>query len=1014
MDFTFQDNSGFIWFGTSEGLTRFDGIEYQNFTTADSLYTNEISALFQDSSGVFWIGHTSGEITTGTPGKFRKWMPEEGLPKQKITTFFIDNESNIWFGTAGEGVYYYNHKRVYNINKEDGLSDNYIYKISQDDKNRIWIATDYGLNIYDQKENSFIQISMKYGLPDNIVKDFCFIDSSRVLIGMEDEGLVILNLTDTSFTPLLTEQFGSLNNFIVRNNEIWVSTKKAGIIFLSKDNDSYNVRQFTNNEGLLTNRTNHIFIDREENIWITSRKGVVQSPSSILSFLDKSDGLNVSNIYNYIIDAKNTSWIATENGVFLMNRDGSINNTTNEFVINNALSGKAFISIYQDTKGYIWLGTYGYGVFRISPDRLKVENFTTENGLGNNNIISITGKDELVVFSTLGGGISTYQYNLAKRFKTKNVSSGLPSNYVYSSFIDSKNRIWLAMDGGLAFIENDKVISISKLADLNITKFYGITQDRKQNIWISTASQGIIRYNNDTIKIFNTNIGLHSNAYLSILYDGVDKIVLVSQSGIDLLNINDETLSFYGNDFGLNNFEPTLNAIFQDNNSNIWITGKKSILKYNTTRSYNQKTKPQILLTNKKVYFDTIPEGKTVFKFKQNHFTFDFISLWYSAPERVLYRYKLINYDLDWSTPNNIKSVTYSNLIPGEYTFKLQATNETGEWYETENTSFSFKIRPPFWQTWWFISIGIISLIGFVYFIIIYRTRSLEKAKDELEEEVKNRTAKIQLQKEEIEAQRDEIEKKNKDTIDSILYASRIQTAVIPPLNDLTNVFKDVFVLNKPRDIVSGDFYWFSRRENLIFLAAADCTGHGVPGAFMSMLGIASLNEIVNSNDCQRDASFILTSLRDKIKASLRQEGKIGEAKDGMDMAFCVIDMENMKLSYAGAYNPLWLIRSGELIPYPADKMPIGVHLGAKSEFKNNMIDLKADDRFYIFSDGYIDQFGGENGRKFLKKNFKTLLLDIHTHSFSEQKEILDVTLEKWKGQKYHQIDDILVIGFKI
>lgn len=1012
--FTYQDNSGFIWFGTSEGLTRFDGIEYENFTTADSLCTNEISALIQDSSGIFWIGHTTGEITTGTPGNFRKWMPEEGLPKQQITTFFIDNESNIWFGTAGEGVYYFNRKRIYNINNDDGLSDNFIYKINQDDKNRIWVATDNGLNIYEKKEASFIQISMKDGLLDNIVKDFHFIDSSRVLIGMEDEGLTVLNLTDTSFTPPVTWEFGSLNNFTIHNNDIWISTKNKGFILLSKQSNSYYARQFTINEGLLTNRTHHVFVDREENIWIASKNGAVQSPSSILSFLGKSDGLNVSNIYNYIIDSKNTSWIATGNGVFLMNKDEKDNNITTEFAVSKELIGKTFISIYQDAKGYIWLGTYGYGVFRISPDHSKVENFTTDNGLGNNNVISITGKDERVVFSTLGGGVSIYQYNSAEIFKTKNVNSGLPSNYVYSSFIDSKNRIWLAMDGGLAFIENDKVISISKLADLNITKFYGITQDNKQNIWVTTASQGIIRYKNDSIKIFNTNNGLHSNAYASILYDGIDKIVLVSESGIDLLNINDHTLSFYGKEFGFIDFKPALNAVFQDNNSNIWITGKNTILIYNTTRSYNQKTRPQILITNKKVYFDPIPEGQTVFGFKQNHFTFDFIGLWYRAPERVLYRHKLINYDLDWSRPNNIKSVTYSNLAPGEYTFQLQVTNETGEWYETENTSFTFKIRLPIWKRWWFISIGFVALIGLVYFIIIYRTRALEKAKDELEQEVKKRTAEILAQKEEIETQRDEIEIKNKGIIDSIQYASRIQTAVIPPLNDLTNVFKDAFVLNKPRDIVSGDFYWFARRENLIFLAAADCTGHGVPGAFMSMLGIASLNDVVNSNDCRYDSSVVLNRLREKIKTSLRQEGKSGEAKDGMDIAFCIIDLQNMKLSYAGAYNPLWLIRDGELIPYPADKMPIGVYLGDKNEFKNNIIDLKPNDRFYIFSDGYIDQFGGDNGRKFFKKNFKSLLLDVHTHNFSKQREILDETIEKWRGQKYHQIDDILVIGFQI
>jgi ligand-binding sensor domain-containing protein/serine phosphatase RsbU (regulator of sigma subunit) len=1013
VNFTYQDNTGFIWFGTSEGLVRFDGLEYKNFTIADSLYTNEITALVQDTSGKFWVGHSSGEISIGTPHKFQKWMPEEGLPKQQINNLFVDNKNNIWFGTAGEGIYYYNHRRVYNLNTDDGLSDNFIYKIKQDSNNRYWIATDYGLNIYDKSSRKFTLISMKDGLPDNIVKDFYFIDSSHVLLGMEDEGLTILNLNDTSFTSPVDWQFGSINNFILHKNEIWISTKRKGIVLLTKNNGSYFTRQFTKKEGLINNRTNHITIDREENIWITSKKGVVQNPSSILSFLDKNDGLNVTNIYDFLIDSKNTFWIASEQGIYLMAKDDKGENIINERIISEELIGKSFVSIYEDPKGYIWLGTYGYGVFRIYPNHTKIENFTTENGLGNNNVISITGKDDIIVFSTLGGGISLFDYSGDNSIITKNVDSGLPSNYVYSSFIDSKNRIWLAMDGGLAYISNNEIVTLDKLNEYNITETFGITEDSEQSIWITTASNGIIKYKNDSITFFTTENNLHSNAYTSILYDGRDKIVLVSESGIDLLNIHDNSISFYGKEFGFNEFEPVLNAIFQDQNKNIWITGKNAILKYNTSKSYTKKTKPLLFFTSKKVYFDPIPKNKIVFNHNQNHFTFDYIGLWYKAPERILYRYKLTNYDLDWSKPNNIKTVTYSNLAAGEYTFQLQVTNETGEWFDSEQTTYSFKIRPPFWKTWWFISISIVFLISFVYFIIIYRTRALEKAKDELEEEVRKRTAKIQHQKEEIEAQRDEIEKKNEDIVDSIQYASRIQTAVIPRLDDITNIFSDAFVLNKPRNIVSGDFYWLAHRDNLTFLAVADCTGHGVPGAFMSMLGIASLNEIVSNVDCQCDAGYVLDKLRDKIKKSLRQEGKIGETKDGMDIAFCIIDTEKMELNYAGAYNPLIQIRDSEMIDHKADKMPIGVHISDSNNFRNKKIKIKPNDRFYAFSDGYVDQFGGEKGRKFLSKKFKELLLTIHHQNFSEQKNILEETIEKWKGN-LDQIDDILVIGFKI
>lgn len=1013
--FTYQDTDGYIWFGTTEGLLCYDGTDYRKFTVKDSLYQNEISALIQDTANNFWIGHTTGEISFGKPGGFEKWFPEEGLPKKEITTFYIDNENNVWFGTAGEGAYYFNFKRnrLYNINTDDGLSDNYIYKIKQDSANNFWIATDYGLNIYNKKEREFSIISMKDGLPDNIVKDFCFVDANHILVGMEDEGLTILNLNDTTFSFPINWQFGSINNFVFLHENIWISTKRKGIIELEKNNGSYFSRQFSRNEGLFTSRTNNIFLDREENLWVTAKRGVIQSASGVLTFLDNNDGLDLKNLYNFIIDDNNTYWIAAEDGLYYMIKDERGRNILKEYYINPELKGKTFTSLYQDLNKNIWFGTYGYGVFKMSGDQDDVINITSENGLGNNNIISITGKNDKVIFSTLGGGISIYDYQNPDTLITFNSKSGLVSNYVYCSYIDESDRLWIAMDGGLAYIQNNTVYDIEKLNELNITEIYGITGDRNNNIWITTASQGIVKYNSDTLVIFNEESGLHSLAYSNIIFDGKDKILLTSESGIDLLDVNTNTISYYGEEFGFKDFDPILNAIYRDKNDNIWITGRNSILKYNTYEFYHQITKPKILITSKKNFFDDIPNDKYTFSYNKNHFTFEYIGLWFKAPEQIKYRYKLENYDLDWSQPNQLKSITYSNLAPGSYTFKVQVTNETGNWFDGKDNSYEFLIRPPFWQTWWFISASIVSLIGLVWFIIVYRTRALERAKDELEEEVKKRTAKIQLQKEEIEAQRDEIEKKNEDILDSIQYASRIQTAVIPPLFDLTSVFKDAFVLNKPRDIVSGDFYWFARRDNLIFIAAADCTGHGVPGAFMSMLGIASLNEIVNSVDCQCDSAYILNRLRDKIKVSLRQEGKIGEAKDGMDIAFCIIDLQNMEISYAGAYNPLLLIRDNELSEFKADKMPIGIHLNDKKNFKNHKIALKPNDRFYLFSDGYVDQFGGEKGRKFLSKNFKNLLLENHQKDFSDQHDILEETITSWMGN-HHQIDDMLVIGFKI
>ena len=267
-----------------------------------------------------------------------------------------------------------------------------------------------------------------------------------------------------------------------------------------------------------------------------------------------------------------------------------------------------------------------------------------------------------------------------------------------------------------------------------------------------------------------------------------------------------------------------------------------------------------------------------------------------------------------------------------------------------------------------------------------------------------------------ITKQKDVIEKQKEEITDSIRYAKRIQTAVLPPHKIITESLPDHFVLFKPKDIVSGDFYWMKKLNGFTVIAAVDCTGHGVPGAFMSMLGIAFLNEIVRKIEVTK-ACDVLNEMRYQIKTTLRQEGKEGEAKDGMDIALCVIDHKNMKLQFSGAYNPLYLYRKNAegfvLNEVKADRMPIGIYVNEKESFTNHEIKLQKDDSFYIFSDGYADQIGGKNNRKFMTKNFKKLLLEIQGNSMPEQKEKLETTITDWM-QDEEQVDDILIIGIKI
>jgi serine phosphatase RsbU (regulator of sigma subunit) len=303
----------------------------------------------------------------------------------------------------------------------------------------------------------------------------------------------------------------------------------------------------------------------------------------------------------------------------------------------------------------------------------------------------------------------------------------------------------------------------------------------------------------------------------------------------------------------------------------------------------------------------------------------------------------------------------------------------------------------------------LVSFLGYY----IYRGYKIKKeANIRLEE--KNRT--ISMQKDEIEqqrdlaaAQRDQIAYQKKHITDSIMYAKRIQTALIPSLELFSDKLEH-FVLYKPLAIVSGDFYWVSSQGNKQVIIVADCTGHGVPGAFMSMLGVALLNEIVNGKHILMPDQ-IIENLRQGVIKSLNQVAEEESIKDGMDISVCVVDFDNSILWYAGANNPIYLIRGGELIHYRPDKMPAAIHY-RMNPFTLHKIELQKGDAFYMFSDGFSDQFGGPNQKKFMSVQLKEILVKITGQPMLKQAEILNDIFEKWRGDS-PQVDDVTFIGVR-
>ncbi|MCD6557181.1 MAG: SpoIIE family protein phosphatase, partial [Bacteroidales bacterium] len=432
-------------------------------------------------------------------------------------------------------------------------------------------------------------------------------------------------------------------------------------------------------------------------------------------------------------------------------------------------------------------------------------------------------------------------------------------------------------------------------------------------------------------------------------------------------------------------------------------------------------------LTNIKDFNGNSLTKTSYLKLKNNY---NRVTVFLSAPGYLKKGFVSYFYGIDVSSNNEFITTRnpyfpITKLSPGKHVLSIYAVNSLNE--KSETLKVIIHVTPPIWQTTWFI------IAVFSIFLILVslglsaffrkKQRKIKEYNEILELKVKERTSEIEKQNQliqnqnlEIYEQYKKIDYQNKEITGSIRYAGKIQRAALSDTGIYSKYVSELFILYKPRDIVSGDFYWISESKNKLLIAAVDCTGHGVPGGFLSMLGISFLNEIVKEIGKTHEkilAADILNELRKKIITTLSTHGE-EERKDGMDMSLAIIDKENMQLNFAGANNPSYILRDSKIAKIEADRMPVGSNKKLNDiPFKNKYLTLKTNDCIYLFSDGFADQFGGKFLKKFNSRRFREMLLHIHSHPMAKQEEMVDKILDKWKGNS-EQIDDILLIGIKI
>jgi serine phosphatase RsbU (regulator of sigma subunit) len=567
---------------------------------------------------------------------------------------------------------------------------------------------------------------------------------------------------------------------------------------------------------------------------------------------------------------------------------------------------------------------------------------------------------------------------------------------IYSIVSTDDNTVWAGSDDAVFKLSfTDLSSSVSSIP-------YSIKSDLPQRY--------IIRYVNDTVFLFTLSGVSYFDKSLDSFKDYKKKYAnigsrmryMLSQPEIPWIKTEDEwdnigsAGNIANNDKALLKILDNLNSIYTDKN-HLWIVSGDNLL-YRIVRNKIPSIKTDIDLfirsiSNAKGLY--IKLSDIVFGSGDNTVYFDLVAPGYIKQNSTQYQYIVDNEMTEWSkwSFNNTVSLM---MKPGKYTLRVRAKDIWGNLSEPKIVGFT--IEAPFTQTTFFYIIVLGAALFTFIGVVRFRERKLKKDKRILETKVKERTAKIEAQKLEITS--------------SIEYASRIQMAMLPEEVHFRDSFSDYFVIFRPRDIVSGDFYWIGENEEKIFFTVADCTGHGVPGAFMSALGISTLDEIITNNSSLK-ANTVLSLLREKIKTSLHQTGKQGEATDGMDVAFCILHKNRAILEFSGAYNPLCIFRGDIFEEYRADRMPIGIYYGEKDSFTNYEIKVQKGDTVYIFSDGFADQFGGPRGSKYMKYNLKKLLSEIYTRPMAEQRKILEKEFEKWKGAA-DQIDDVTILGVRI
>ncbi len=733
---TFQDQQGYLWIGTDNGLYKHDGTEIIASQEIEDLYRSGVSAIGEDQNGNMWFGLENGMILMQSPDGNPEPFPADSFPDKRITTIQAGRDNLVWFGTYGDGLYYTDGNGLLRIDNEHALTDNYIYSIERDEHGNLWLGTDNGINIIRTEKNKIHvdQLSVSDGLPDFIVQCIDRDREGNMWIGMHENGICKYNPVSGQFmVPDILKDwtYGPVNDVLVMDDRLWIATDGHGIVSFRFANQKKEI--FTEGENTSLLRIKSMHQDQEGNVWLVSHPEIGISLGNKMEFYKKIGNTEISNVHALVNSLDGMIWFGNDQGLFRYNpmaQNGQQQLTAYALGLN--LERQKIMSLYADDAGFIWVGTFGQGVIRLDPETGHRTRYSEEDGLVNANILAIEGNERDIWFATLGGAarISTGKgfdnLSFDPRFENFGQKEGLSNNFIYDIHIDQNNVVWFATDGsGVIYYDQGDFSTITADSGFNNKVVYSVVSDLEGDIWMNIAHEGLYRWDgNEIVKFFN-DPEHNALSFNGILANNNHELVIAYDNGIDVLNTLTGNIMHFEQNAGLGNIKPDLNTLAKDAEGSIWIGTAPFIVKYKPADTAFWKH-PQTRINKVELFLEKIDTASQhIFNYDENHFSFDYSGLWFQYPDKVYYRVKLQGHDLDWMQTKNNR-VIYSNLSPGQYTFKV-VSGLYEDFGNVNEATYSFTIKKPFWATVWFLILMVLILGGVILAYIKVRERNIRR-----------------------------------------------------------------------------------------------------------------------------------------------------------------------------------------------------------------------------------------------------------------------------------------------